>query len=36
MERHAGSLIEKTTEYGTEIYRVAIELLRRWIIRTQK
>lgn len=36
MNRHAGSLIEKANDSGNEIYRVAIELFRRWIIRTQK
>lgn len=36
MERHAGSLIEKHHKNGVEIYRVAIELFRRWIIKTQK
>lgn len=36
MERHAGSLIEKSDRNGTQIYRVAIELFRLWIIRTQK
>ena len=30
------SLLEKLKENGTEIYRVVIELFRRWIIRTQK
>lgn len=36
MERHAGSLIETINQDGTEIYRVAIELFRRWIFRTHK
>ncbi|MEG3878978.1 hypothetical protein QT972_16615 [Microcoleus sp. herbarium7] len=36
MVRHVGSLIEKINEGGTETYRVAIELFRRWIFRTQK
>lgn len=36
MERHRGSLIQKTNKDGVEIYRVAIKLFRRWIVRTQK
>lgn len=36
MARHSGSLIENINEGGTEIYRVAIELFRRWIFRTHK
>lgn len=34
--RHTGSLIQEHNKYGTEIYSVAIELFRRWIIRTHK
>jgi len=36
MERHSGSLIVKQWKNDVETYRVAIELFRRWIVRTQK